>query len=192
MGGLSPPSQLVPNPLNWSPNTVFYRYLSIGHSNKKKSPFIFEFCLWEDPPHPVNWSPTHSTGPQTIHLVPKPFNWSPNHSTGPQPIQLVPKNCFLQISQYRSLKTTPLKKQRPFIFAFCFWKDPPHPVNWSPNHSTGPQNCFLQISQYIFQKYFPKFYWSQNCFLQISQYIFLKYFPKFYFPKVYFLKVYTQ
>ena len=22
---------------------------------KKQSPFIFEFCFWEDPPHPVNW-----------------------------------------------------------------------------------------------------------------------------------------
>ena len=32
---------------------------------KKQSAFIFEFCFWEDPPHPVNWSPTHSTGPQT-------------------------------------------------------------------------------------------------------------------------------
>ena len=36
LGGPSPSSQLVPNPFNWSPNTVFYRYLSIGHSNKKK------------------------------------------------------------------------------------------------------------------------------------------------------------
>ena len=25
------------------------------------------------------------------------------------------------------------KKQSPFIFEFCFWEDPPHPVNWSPN-----------------------------------------------------------
>ena len=36
LGGPSPPSQLVPNPLNWSPNTVFCKYLSNGHSNKKK------------------------------------------------------------------------------------------------------------------------------------------------------------
>ena len=36
LGGPSPPSQLVPNPFNWSPNTVFYRYLCIGRSNKKK------------------------------------------------------------------------------------------------------------------------------------------------------------
>ena len=37
---------------------------------KKQSPFIFEFCFWEDPPHPVNWSPTHSTGPQTKSIFP--------------------------------------------------------------------------------------------------------------------------
>ena len=36
---------------------------------KIKSPFIFEFCFWEDPPHPVNWSPTHSTGPQTLFFT---------------------------------------------------------------------------------------------------------------------------
>ena len=35
LGGPSPLSQLVSNPFNWSPNTVFYRYLSIGRSNKK-------------------------------------------------------------------------------------------------------------------------------------------------------------
>merc|ERR1712001_359615 len=29
LGGPSPPSQLVPSPFNWSPNTVFYRYLSL-------------------------------------------------------------------------------------------------------------------------------------------------------------------
>ena len=32
---------------------------------KKQSPFIFKFWFWVDPPHPVNWSPTQSTGPQT-------------------------------------------------------------------------------------------------------------------------------
>ena len=36
LGGPSPPSVLVTYPFNWSPNTVFYRYLSIGRSNKKK------------------------------------------------------------------------------------------------------------------------------------------------------------
>ena len=35
LGGPFPPSQLVPNPFNWSPNSVFYRYISIGRSNKK-------------------------------------------------------------------------------------------------------------------------------------------------------------
>ena len=35
-GGPSPPSQLVPNPFNWSPKTV-YRNPSIGRSNKKIS-----------------------------------------------------------------------------------------------------------------------------------------------------------
>ena len=38
------------------------------------------------------------------------------------------------------------KKQSPFIFEFCFWEDPPHPVNWSPTDSTGPPTLFLQIS----------------------------------------------
>ena len=70
LGGPSPPIQLVPNPLNWSPKPVFYRNLSIGRSNKKKmkklSPFIFEFCFWKDPPHPLNWSQTHSIGPQIL------------------------------------------------------------------------------------------------------------------------------
>merc|ERR1711863_188870 len=45
-----------------------------------------------------------------------PVNWSPTHSTGPQPIQLVPKNCFLQKCQYRSLKSKKFKKLSPFIF----------------------------------------------------------------------------
>ena len=35
---------------------------------KKQSPFIFEFCFWEDPSHPIKWSPTHSTGPQTPYF----------------------------------------------------------------------------------------------------------------------------
>ena len=39
LGGPSPPSQLVPNPFNWFPNTVVYRYLGIGPSNKKNDIF---------------------------------------------------------------------------------------------------------------------------------------------------------
>ena len=59
-GGLSSPSQLVPNPFNWSPNTVFYRYLCIGRSNKKNSKnkvvLFSNFCS--------EWPlPTQSTGP---------------------------------------------------------------------------------------------------------------------------------
>jgi len=66
----------------------FYRYLSIGRSNKKKfkkqSTFLFKFCFWEDSTHQVNWSLTHSTGPQTL---------------------------FSQISQYRSLKSKEIKRK---------------------------------------------------------------------------------
>ena len=35
LGGPSPPSQLVPNPFNWSPNTVFLQISAILH-----------FCTW--------------------------------------------------------------------------------------------------------------------------------------------------
>jgi len=108
---------------------VFNRYLGIGRSNTKKSKkqgaFYFEFCFWEDLPHPVNRSPTHSTGPQTpfptdislsvaqIRKFQKTrcifFNFASGRtlltqSTGPQPIQPVPKHRFLQISRYRLLK----------------------------------------------------------------------------------------
>ena len=49
LGGPSPPSQLVPNPFNWSPNNVFlqislYRSLK-SQKFKKQGGFIFEFCL---------------------------------------------------------------------------------------------------------------------------------------------------
>ena len=42
-----------------------------------------------------------------------------------------------------SLKSKNFKKQGAFIFKFGFWEDPPHPVNWSPTHSTGPQTPFF-------------------------------------------------
>ena len=48
LGGPSPPSQLVPNPFNWSPNTFFYRYHGIGRSNKKN---LKTRCIFS-----VNWS----------------------------------------------------------------------------------------------------------------------------------------
>ena len=51
--GPSPHSQLVPKHLF---------FLQISR-------YQFEFCFWEDPHHPVNWSPTHSTGPQTLFFT---------------------------------------------------------------------------------------------------------------------------
>ena len=93
LGGPTPPSQLVPNPFNWSPNTVFYRYLCIGRSNPKNSKnklhFIFNFASG-----------------RTL----------PTQSTGPQPTQLVPKNSFLQKSLYRSLKSKQFKKLKSIYF----------------------------------------------------------------------------
>ena len=89
----------------------------------------------------------------------------PTQSTGPQPIQLVPKIRFLQISQQRSLKSKKFKKRGAFVFQFCFWADPPPPVNWSLTHSTGPQTlCFADISVMVTQiKKIPNtkciFYW---------------------------------
>merc|ERR1712208_83844 len=86
LAGLSPPSQLVPNPFNWSPKVFLTDILvSVAQikKNKKQYPFIFKFCFLQDFLHPVNWSLTDSTGPK--------------------PIQLVPKQFFLQISRYRSL-----------------------------------------------------------------------------------------
>ena len=59
------------------------------------------------------------------------------------PSQLVPKHHFLQISQERLLESKKFKKLGAFFFGFWFWKDPPHPVNWSPTHSTGPQTPFF-------------------------------------------------
>ena len=39
--GPSPPSQMVPNPFNWSPNTVLHRYRSL----KSKSSTNFKYAL---------------------------------------------------------------------------------------------------------------------------------------------------
>ena len=106
MVGPSRPSQLVLNPFNWSPKTVFYRNLRIGRSNKndKKTKSIYIRILLLGGPSPSS--------------------------------QLVPKNCFLQISQYRSLKS----KKSIFFFKFLLLGGPsppsqlvPNPFNWSPN-----------------------------------------------------------
>ena len=47
------------------------------------------------------------------------------------------------ISQQRLLESKKFKKRGAFIFEFWLWEYPPHPVNWSPTHSTGPQNPFF-------------------------------------------------
>ena len=49
-----------------------------------------------------------------ILLLGGPVNWSPTHSTGPQPIQLVPKNCFLQ----KSVSVAQIKKNKKTLFYF--------------------------------------------------------------------------
>merc|ERR1712208_104340 len=53
------PIQLVPNPFNWSPNTVFFTDISVSVAQIIffLNPFIFEICFWKDPPHPVNCPP---------------------------------------------------------------------------------------------------------------------------------------
>ena len=61
---------------------------------------------------------------------------SPTHSTGPQ------KLFFTEIS-VSVAQIKKIKKQGAFFFKFCFWEDPPHPVNWCPTHSIGPLICFL-------------------------------------------------
>ena len=89
LGGPSPPSQLVPNPFNWSPNNVFYRYLCIGRSNLKNSKS--KVVLFSN----------FASG-RTI----------PTQSTGPQPIQLVPKHIFYR---YLAIGRSNFKKQGAFF-----------------------------------------------------------------------------
>ena len=95
--------------------TCFNRYLGNGRSNPKNSKnevhFFFEFCFWEDPLHPVNWSLTHSTGPQTLFFA----------------------DISVMVTQIKKIQ-----KQGAFFIELCFWEDPLHPVNWSLTHSTGP------------------------------------------------------
>ena len=74
--------QLVLKPFNWSLNSSTGSF-SAKMANFDKTNWYYLFIVY--PSDPVNW-------PQA-------------HSTGPQPIQLVPKNCLLQKSHYRSLKS---------------------------------------------------------------------------------------
>ena len=55
------------NPYNVKPflTDISVMVAQIQKIKKTRCIFFFEFCFWEYPPHPVNWSPTDSTGPQT-------------------------------------------------------------------------------------------------------------------------------
>ena len=149
-------SNQIPEPLQCK--TVFNRYLSSGRSNPKISKnevhFFFEFWFWEDPPHPVNWSPTHSTGPQTLFFTDisvtvaqiKKFQKTrciffsnfasgrtiPTHSTGPQPIQLVPKHCFYRYLSNGRSNPKISKNEVHFLLNFASGRT-------LHTHSTGPQ-----------------------------------------------------
>merc|ERR1712208_129139 len=88
-----------------------------------------------------------------ILLLGGPVNWSPTYSTGPQPIQLVPKNSFLQKSQYLSLKS---KNSKNLVHLFSNFGSGrtsqlvSNPFNWSPetvfyrNLSIGRSNQKIQ------------------------------------------------
>ena len=68
LGGPSPPIQLVPNPFNWSPNTVFTDIsVTVAQIKKfQKTKFTYFLILLLGGPSPPS------------QLVPIPFNWSPN------------------------------------------------------------------------------------------------------------------
>ena len=68
LGGPSPPIQLVPNPFNWSPNTVFTDIsVTVAQIKKfQKTKFTYFLILLLGGPSPPS------------QLVPNPFNWSPN------------------------------------------------------------------------------------------------------------------
>merc|ERR1712110_123308 len=101
----------------FSDSKLIYRYLSNGRSNpkkiKKKRCIFLKFCFWEDPPHSVNWSPTHSTGPQT------PFFTDSSVS-----VAQIQKNQKIRCIFFRILLLggpTPPSQHVP------------NPFNWSPN-----------------------------------------------------------
>ena len=58
------------NPYNVKPflTDISVMVAQIQKIQKTKCIF-FEFCFWEDPLHPVIWSPTHSTSPQTLFFT---------------------------------------------------------------------------------------------------------------------------
>merc|ERR1711947_32411 len=120
------PIQLVPSPFNWSPKTVFYRYLSIGRSNQKKSKNL------------VHLFSNFDSG-RTTQLVPNPFNWSPktvfyrNLSIG----RSNKKNLINLVHLFSNFDSG---RTRQLV---------PNPFNWSPTHSTGPQKLFFTESSVL-------------------------------------------
>ena len=108
-------------------------------------------CLWS-----INYVQNWPRMSQLLRMLNAMMN-------APPPSQLVPKHRFLQIAWYRSNKWKN-KKRGAFFFKFRFWEDPPHPVNWSPNHSTVPLICFLLNFQACFFIGFPfnyHYFWGR-------------------------------
>merc|ERR1712208_72469 len=113
---------------------------------------FFKFCFGQDFPHPVNWSPTHSTGRQTVFFsdisasVAQIKKIQKTRSIYflilllaglSSPSQLVPNpfnwssKVFLtdipvSVAKIKKIKNS--KKQYPFIFKCCFSQDFPYPV----------------------------------------------------------------
>ena len=112
-------STQIPEPLQCK--TVFNRYLSNGRSNPKISK------------SEVHLFSNFASG-RTL----------PTQSTGPQPIQLVPKHCFLQISQYRSLKS---KNSKNKVLSFSNFDS----GRTHPTQSTDPQPIQLVPKHFSLQ-----------------------------------------
>ena len=92
---------------------------------KNQSPFIFEFCFWEDPPHPVNWSPTHLTGTQKLFFT----------------------EISVSVAQIK-------RKSIYFLILLLGGPSPPgqlvpNPFNWSPNTFFTIQTLNRAVSQFL-------------------------------------------
>ena len=122
-----------------------------------KHPF-FVIYIWTDHCNPFNWSPTHSTGPQSIQLVPKFQYWLIQcqngqfwqnklilsfHCASPQPSQVVPGSFNwssphstgpqIPVLAHLLPKRSNLTKQTDTIFSLCI----------PPAQSTGPSKGHL-------------------------------------------------
>ena len=132
-----------------------------------KHPF-FVIYIWTDHCNPFNWSPTHSTGPQSIQLVPKFQYWLIHcqngqfwqnklilsfHCVSPQPSQVVPGSFNwssphstgpqVPVLAYSVPKWPILTKQTDTIFSLCI----------PPTQSSGPRLIQLVLTP---------FNWSPN------------------------------